>query len=96
MTICLGLGCHQSIQVVAQSLVTHKKNSLILEELKWFNLVNGSGNLPTLSQVTFSYLALQSVGNTTSHKSYIEILNWKPANSHAHLPWLLTYLHTEY
>ena len=28
------------------------KNPLILEELKWFNLVNGSGNLPSLLQVT--------------------------------------------
>ena len=32
------------------------KNTLILEELKWFNLVNGSGNLPSLLQVTFSHL----------------------------------------
>ena len=37
---------------MAQSLVTHMKNTLILEELKWFNLVNGSGNLPSLLQVT--------------------------------------------
>ena len=42
----------QLVQIVAQSLVTHMKNTLILEELKWFNLVNGSGNLPSLLQVT--------------------------------------------
>ena len=35
------------------------KTSLILEELSWFNLVNGSGNLPTIDQVTFSYLDLE-------------------------------------
>ena len=35
---------------MAQSLLM--KNPLILEELKWFNLVNGSGNLPSLLQVT--------------------------------------------
>ena len=47
---------HQSIQIVAQSLLTHTKNSLILEELRWFNLVNASGNLPTLLQVTLQYI----------------------------------------
>ena len=41
------------IQIVSQSLVTHMKNSLILEELKWFNLVNGSGTFPTPAQVPF-------------------------------------------
>ena len=30
------------------------RSSLILEELKWFNLVNGSGELPSLAQVNFS------------------------------------------
>ena len=48
------------IQIVSQSLVTHMKSSLILEELKWFNLVNGSGTFPTPAQVfvflSFSYL----------------------------------------
>ena len=39
------------IQIVSQSLVTHMKSSLILEELKWFNLVNGSGTFPTPAQV---------------------------------------------
>ena len=43
------------IQIVSQSLVTHMKNSLILEELKWFNLVNGSGTFPTPAQVFKSY-----------------------------------------
>ena len=41
----------QQERVVAQSLLTHMKNTLILEELRWFNLVNGSGNLPSLWQV---------------------------------------------
>ena len=49
------------IQIVSQSLVTHMKNSLILEELKWFNLVNGSGTFPTPAQVPFlSFSYLQS------------------------------------
>ena len=46
------LNHNKLVQIVAQSLVTHMKNTLILEELKWFNLVNGSGNLPSLLQVT--------------------------------------------
>ena len=55
--------CHHLIQIVAQSLAMHKKNNLILEELRWFNLVNGSGNLPSLLQVTSSYLELESSGS---------------------------------
>ena len=41
----------QQENIVAQSLLTHMNNALILEELKWFNLVNGSGTLPTLLQI---------------------------------------------
>ena len=61
------LNCHQSIQIVAQSLETHKNNTLILEELRWFNLVNGSGNLPSLLQVgrkkKYMKLARENKGN---------------------------------
>ena len=42
----------QQEEIVAQSLITHMKNTLVLEELRWFNLVNGSGKLPTLLQVS--------------------------------------------
>ena len=52
----ISLNHNRPIQIVGQSLLM--KNPLILEELKWFNLVNGSGNLPSLAQVTFSYLKL--------------------------------------
>ena len=41
----------QQENIVAQSLLTHMNNALILEELIWFNLVNGSGTLPTLLQI---------------------------------------------
>ena len=46
------------IQIVSQSLVTHMKSSLILEELKWFNLVNGSGTFPTPAQVFLNLISI--------------------------------------
>ena len=44
------------------------KNTLILEELKWFNLVNGSGKLPTLLQVDRKkkYMKKYKMGNPVS------------------------------
>ena len=47
------------------------KTSLILEELSWFNLVNGSGNLPTIDQVTFSYLDLETPHSLSSQISIL-------------------------
>ena len=57
----------QQEEIVAQSLVTHMNSTLILEELRWFNLVNGSGNLPSLLQVgrkkKYMKLARENKGN---------------------------------